>query len=1391
MKKEEEFLKRYEALSEVEQELLQIITLSQEPFNKTTLKKCATKALIFEGLKDKEKGDIIRNFVDNNCKVVSSYRVFTGDENAFLSKYDKDPKLSLNRDYYLYLIRNYCIKNPALLIYMEAIRSLFDIESQEWQDRDKIEGRIKREFYYSFFTNNEDNILKYHKKYSVETTKHRADGLLSSFLISNDTFNTELADKIPNKLVVDMVAACSSSRIYIKLILEQIDYLEKRKELKSQKIISGLYERLAKYYLDNGNIEIVKNILKKQKLSPDFYSPTIEFIRGNITKAYELYLVALEKELGKSKKGYWHKGIIGEYFALTLLAMGESAEALLKRTISAGVKEGMKLAKLLKIYNLSLQGNESEVQSLLFSEDIDSTKIIHLTILFFTEPKSIDAKHIKNIAKQVKICLKEENEWIAYSYYCLLKANKKTSLVSKDEKAKLDSLSKKYFDITTIVKQEEPWKKAFTKLKSISKKTSKVANSATGSTRLVWFAEIEDNSFYDLSPKEQSLGKTGKWTKGRPVALKRLKNNGLDCMLDIDRKIATCIKEEQYRTYGYYYDTEWVLDIEAAVPFIIEHPYIYLNDSKTTKLELVKDDIKLIVKETPKGYAVSLSEKIDKKGIQLIRETPSKYKVIETTETHLNISNILTKKGITIPKSEKKELKTLISDLSPILPIHSDIKAVSADGEKIKNIKSDATPHIHLLPVEDGIRAELFVKPFKTGGSFFKPSQGGKNVIAEIKGKQVQADRNLKKEKKLANAVIERCPSLAMRGKFNDIFEFDTSYEALDALLELQEIKKDIKILWPEGESLKILKEYDLSALNISVKNSNNWFELSGTIQIDETRIITLQQLLSKPANSKFIELDNGEFIALTEQLKQKIEGLAGFAFSDNEKTKIHNINANFADELLSDMKGFKSNKKWKEQVKKAANAINLSPALPTTMQAELRPYQLDGFNWLSRLSHWGVGACLADDMGLGKTIQALAIILERAKNGPQLVIAPASVCLNWIAESAKFAPTLNTSFFGTGDRKENLKNLKPFDLVLCTYGLLMSEEKNISKINWTTTVLDEAQSIKNFKAKRTQAAFNLQSDFRLITTGTPVENHLSELWTLFTFLNPGFLGTQSEFAAKFAKPIEQDDDLSAKKALKKMIKPFILRRLKTEVLEDLPEKTEINLSIEMSEEELAFYEALRRNSVDNIENLKEEKGAGAIHLQILAELTKLRRACCHSSLVSKDVNIESSKLQNFIRIVEDLKENKHKALVFSQFTGHLDIIRKVCDERKISYQYLDGSTPTKKRQDLVDKFQAGEGDIFLISLKAGGTGLNLTAADFVIHMDPWWNPAVEDQASDRAHRIGQQRPVTVYRFVTKNTVEERIIALHKKKRALADSLLDGTDVTGKMSAEDLLDLLK
>ncbi len=315
-----------------------------------------------------------------------------------------------------------------------------------------------------------------------------------------------------------------------------------------------------------------------------------------------------------------------------------------------------------------------------------------------------------------------------------------------------------------------------------------------------------------------------------------------------------------------------------------------------------------------------------------------------------------------------------------------------------------------------------------------------------------------------------------------------------------------------------------------------------------------------------------------------------------------------------------------------------------------------------------------------------------------------------------------------------------------------------------------------------------LKGDFKIITTGTPIENHLGELWNLFQFINPGLLGSIKRFNEKYAIPIERDKSHQARLRLKKLIQPFILRRTKAQVLEELPPKTEITLSVEMTPEESAFYEALRQKAIDNIESFDFGKGEG--YLRVLAEIMKLRRACCHSRLVVPGHSLESSKIRLFGEVVQELMENNHKALVFSQFVDYLTIIREYVEGLNISYQYLDGSTPMKERKRSVDAFQSGEGELFLISLKAGGLGLNLTAADYVIHMDPWWNPAVEDQASDRAHRIGQKRPVTIYRLVTKGTIEEKIVNLHQHKRELADSLLEGSDMSGKITTEQLLQLI-
>jgi SNF2 family DNA or RNA helicase len=319
----------------------------------------------------------------------------------------------------------------------------------------------------------------------------------------------------------------------------------------------------------------------------------------------------------------------------------------------------------------------------------------------------------------------------------------------------------------------------------------------------------------------------------------------------------------------------------------------------------------------------------------------------------------------------------------------------------------------------------------------------------------------------------------------------------------------------------------------------------------------------------------------------------------------------------------------------------------------------------------------------------------------------------------------------------------------------------------------------------------NSGSKCRIALTGTPIENHLGELWSIFRFLNPGLLGSLAFFQQRFSGSIEKYNDPIAKRALKNLVSPYILRRTKSDVLLELPPKIEQSILIEPTAEEMAFYEAVRVKALERINELNQSESTQTKRFSILAEISRLRQACCHASLVDENITIESSKIKSFVTLAKNIIDNKHKALIFSQFVRYLDKIKEVLDQEKISYQYLDGSTPIKDRQRAVDDFQSGIGDLFLISLKAGGTGLNLTAADYVIILDPWWNPAVEDQAADRAHRMGQLRPVTVYRLIMKNSIEEKIVTLHKNKKDLAADLLSGSDMTGKISEEELVGLIK
>jgi len=450
--------------------------------------------------------------------------------------------------------------------------------------------------------------------------------------------------------------------------------------------------------------------------------------------------------------------------------------------------------------------------------------------------------------------------------------------------------------------------------------------------------------------------------------------------------------------------------------------------------------------------------------------------------------------------------------------------------------------------------------------------------------------------------------------------------------------------------------------------------------------------------------------------------------------------------------------------------------ALPSDLQAELRPYQQEGVNWLAFLRQAKVGGLLADDMGLGKTLQALCAIA-----GKTLIVAPTSVIFNWQQECARFRPSLRCNVYHGSKRQ-----LDDSDVILTTYALLRLDADKLTSIEWNTIVLDEAQAIKNPESQAAQAAFRLKGEFKLTLTGTPVENRLEELWSQFHFSNPGLLGGLSNFQERYGKPIEQGD-LAVAARLRERIKPFVLRRLKRDVAQELPPRTDVVLRCELSEEERNTYNAICATTLPSVMAQLEQGGNVLAALEVLL---RLRQMCCHPGLLPNSQVTTSSKVSLLLETLLEVTAEDHKSLVFSQWTSLLDKVEPELQKNKISYLRIDGSS--QNRGDIVARFQSPDGpSVLLISLKAGGTGLNLTAADNVFLLDPWWNPAVEDQAADRAHRIGQTNPVLVHRLIAADTVEERILVLQQNKRSLAQVALEDAELGTQLSKEDLLDLLR
>ncbi|MCK5854198.1 MAG: DEAD/DEAH box helicase, partial [Sulfurovaceae bacterium] len=493
--------------------------------------------------------------------------------------------------------------------------------------------------------------------------------------------------------------------------------------------------------------------------------------------------------------------------------------------------------------------------------------------------------------------------------------------------------------------------------------------------------------------------------------------------------------------------------------------------------------------------------------------------------------------------------------------------------------------------------------------------------------------------------------------------------------------------------------------------------------------------------------------------------------------------------------KGVKELKALSQKLKDFKGIEQVTPS--PNLQAELREYQQFGLDWLNFLHEFSFSGILADDMGLGKTVQTLAFLQLLKHRGeltkPCLIVMPTSLIGNWKNEIKKFTPDLTYLELYGIDRADKFKKIVEHDIILTTYQLAQRDEEKYQKIEFLYIILDEAQKIKNPKTKMAIAIKSFSSKHKLALSGTPIENHLGELWSIFDFLMEGFLDNLKTFKAFYQTPIEQEHDFKRRELLNKKIAPFILRRTKEEVVTELPPKTEIIKRATFSPKQAKLYENIRVTMEKKVREAIKGKGLSRSHITILDALLKLRQVCCDPQLLklesAKNVK-ESAKLEMFLELIDDLNLEGRKILVFSQFTSMLSIIEEQIKKRKIVYTKLTGST--RKREEAIEKFTKGDAKIFLISLKAGGVGLNLVEADTVIHYDPWWNPAVENQATDRAYRIGQDKAVFVYKLIVENSIEEQIIKLQEKKKALQAGIYKGNeDKSDKFDGEELVELLR
>ena len=747
------------------------------------------------------------------------------------------------------------------------------------------------------------------------------------------------------------------------------------------------------------------------------------------------------------------------------------------------------------------------------------------------------------------------------------------------------------------------------------------------------------------------------------------------------------------------------------------------------------------------------------------------------------------KKFVLIPKAiEEKYYNTFVANLVANYNVH-------AEGFMIQTENYLPLPVLRFseLKQEAGASRKMLFELFFRYGEYMLKSDGGK---ISVKVERIQDEyifHRLKRDRVQEARVLEYLEKEGVSlVQGEGLLEVEPALEIIGHKKE--QFLEDFGIQLEQGKATNGHRYFvGVPSIAMEVSENIDWFDIKAIIKFGEYEIPFKElrkYIISK--QGEFL-LPNGEIAVIPMVWRTQYSELLAFLDEGRENDQTMQLKKHHI-ALLHELE---DNKLAKVQVnRKLQQLIDFEQIedtpLPAGFDGQLRPYQKAGYNWLRFLNQYNFGGCLADDMGLGKTVQTLALLQAQKEEGKQtsLLIMPTSLVYNWQKEAKKFTPDLKVfTYTGTG-REKDTSRFKDYDLVLTIYGIARLDVDILSSYYFNYIILDESQNIKNPNSGISRAVGGLNSNKRLVLTGTPLENSTLDLWSQMNFVNPGLLGDQPFFKNEFLTPIEKKADEAKTRRLYSLIKPFILRRHKSQVATELPGKViQVKYSI-MTEDQEKHYEEAKASFRNQILDKIEEHGVNKSQFLLLQGLTKLRQIANHPKMVDHDYDGDSGKLKEIKKMVQKGIQGGHKILVFSQFVKHLDLVRSLLDNEEVPYAYLDGTT--RNRQEQVEKFQNDpDVRVFLISMKAGGVGLNLTKADYVFILDPWWNPAVEAQAVDRAHRIGQRNKVFTYKFIGKNTIEEKILALQNKKKSLAENLIATEESFVKeLTKEDIESLL-